>query len=68
MASSDSTTRFEGKFKVQLFSGTFTCTFSFEKGKGATFQVDGSSDTFTTNNPKPMIQGATAHIDLNITG
>ena len=64
VASSQSTTRFAGKFQVQFVSKTITCTFSLEKAKGATFQVDGSG----TNNPKPIIQGTTAHIDLNITG
>ena len=48
---------------------TFTCTFSFEKGKGATFQAKpAGAGSFTTNDPQPSIQGTTAKIDLNITG
>ena len=47
----------------------FTCTFSMEKGKGATSDVspDGT-DSFTTDKPQPRIQGTTTHIDLNING
>ena len=67
MASSGSTVKFGGKFQVQLLSMTYNCTFSFEKGKGATFQADGSGP-FTTNDPKPTMKGTTAHVDLNITG
>ena len=68
-ATSGSITRFSGKFQLQLTSMSFTCTFSMEKGKGATFDVspDGTGP-FTTDKPQPRIQGTTAHIDLNING
>ena len=59
--------KFVGKFEVQLLSMTYTCTFRFERGEGATFTVDGSGP-FTTNNPEPTLKGTTAHVDLNITG
>ena len=48
---------------------SFTCTFSMEKGKGATFDVSPDGEgPFTTDKPQPRIQGTTAHIDLNING
>ena len=68
-AISGSTTRFSGKYQLQLTSMGFTCTFSMEKGKGATSDVNpDGTDSFTTDKPQPRIQGTTAHIDLNING
>ena len=46
----------------------FTCIFSFDKDKGATFEITSNEPRkFSTNDPIPTVQGTTATVNINIT-
>ena len=47
---------------------SFTCIFTFDKRKGATFKITANGPgKFYSNDPVPTIQGTTANINVNIT-